>query len=101
MDSEISRRFDAAEEAFTQKTEQRFGVVTKEIADDIDKVEQAQSKLRVDGTVFQDRMKEAILTLEQQINNAVHQPSKTKVIIRQKSATAAFGRSANLHSELT
>ena len=41
MDSEISRRFNAAEEAFIENTERRFGVVTKEIADDIDKVEQA------------------------------------------------------------
>ena len=39
MDAEISRRFNTAEEAFIDSTERRFGIVTKEIADDIDKVE--------------------------------------------------------------
>lgn len=69
MDREIGLRMATAREEFTENLERRFDDITKELADDIDKIETQQSHLRLDGNTFQDRVKEAILTLEQQLNN--------------------------------
>lgn len=69
MEREIGLRFDKARVEFVADLERRFDNITKEVADDLDKVETAQSHLRIEGATFQDRVKEAILTLEQQLNN--------------------------------